>query len=145
MIKHGMELNPINTQAIIIGSLQNLKKIDWSSVPKISVNHLLINYASSVKYLGFTFSERFDSSNHVDAIIRKVNFSLSKISHCKRNIRSDAKWRIVRGVIDPIFDYGSIIYHGHGISGTMGDAKRIQIAHNNCIRYILCMTYCMGK
>lgn len=35
-----------------------------------------------------------------------------------------------------IFDYASIIYHGHSIHGTIDDEKRLQLAQNSCIRYI---------
>lgn len=136
MQNHGMQLNPDKTQTIIIGSRSNLGKIDMNDVPKIVVNGTHINYSSSVKYLGFTFNEIFDSSTHVAEVVKKVNFALSKVNHCKRSISPDAKSRIVNGVILPLFDYGSIIYHGYGLNGSRGDEKRVQIAHNTCIRFI---------
>lgn len=128
MIYHGMELNPGKTQAILMGSKTTLNEINLQNVPKITVNGSIINYQLSVKYLGYSFNETFDSSNHVGEIVKKVNYSLSKISHCKRFIPQNAKLQI--------FDYGSIIYRGHSLNGTGSDEQRIQIAHNNCIRYL---------
>lgn len=136
MSNHGLELNPNETQAILIGSRDQLTKINLSPVAKIRFNDQGINYSSSVKYLGYIFNEKFDSSDHVSELIKKVNFSLSKVNHCKRNIPLDAKLEIINGVIIPLFDYGSVIFHGHGITGTRADEKRIQVAHNKCIRYI---------
>lgn len=91
LIQHGMELNPKKTQAIIIGSQQNLGRVKQSDIPKIQVQCTKVEYSPSVKYLGFSFNENFESSDHVDEIIRKVNFSLSKINHCRRSIPADAK------------------------------------------------------
>lgn len=52
------------------------------------------------------------------------------------SMSTEAKIRIVKNVTGPIFDYGSMIYHGHGIHGTGDEEKRLQIAQNSCIWYI---------
>lgn len=136
MIKNGMALNPTKTQAIIIASEYIRNKISKLSMPKIKVGTAEIDYSNQVKYLGFHFNNNFDSKNHVDKIIQKVNFTLNKINHCKRNIPEHAKQEIINGVVLPIFDYGSFIYHGHRIYGTLKDQKRIQLAQNICVRFI---------
>lgn len=109
------ELNPGKTQAILIGSKHNLIKVKKLNSPKIRVNGTIIEFTTTAKYLGFTFNETFSSSNHVDEIIKKANFSLSKVNHCKRSIPPDAKLRIVNEVMLLLFDYASIIYHGYDI------------------------------
>lgn len=136
MLRNGMELNPCKKQTILIGNQRKFGKIDRATIPKISVNNVIINYSENVKYLGYSFNGGFDSSGHVGEIVKKVNFSLKKINHCKRYIPPDAKSRIVNGVILPLFDYGSMIYHGHGVHGTKNDERRIQVAHNAYIRFI---------
>lgn len=105
-----------------------MDKIDHSTIPKIHVGGFAIHYSPFAKYLGYTINNTFNSNNHVEY--------LSKIKRCKRNIPPDAKLRIINGVVLPLFDYGSVLYHGHKISGTNADEKRIQVAHNNCIRCI---------
>lgn len=79
MLQNGMQLNPEKTQAILIGSQQNLKKIEMQTVPMVRVNDLAIEFSTTVKYLGFTFNETFNSSDHVYDIIKKVNFPLVKL------------------------------------------------------------------
>lgn len=137
VLNHGMNLNPIKTQAILISTPANNAKIaDLDSIDKIIVDSTEILFCSGVKYLGFYFNNEFSSSDHINNIVRKVNFSLSKIAHCRRFAPKEAKIRIVKNVISPVFDYGSIIYHGHGIHGTGEEEKRLQMLQNSCIRYI---------
>lgn len=69
--------------------------------------------------------------------MKKVNFSVNKIKHCRKYLPKESKVQIVKGIIDPIFDYGSIIYHGFNIHGSANNEKRLQVAHNNCIRFVL--------
>lgn len=42
----------------------------------------------------------------------------------------------MRGVISPIFDYASMIYHGFGIYGTNEDESRLNVLMNTCIRLV---------
>lgn len=130
MTNHGLTLNPLKTQCIVIGSQHNLNGINYSN--RVTVSGIPINYSKTVKYLGYTFNQNFGSSGHVSEIVRKVNFSINKISHCKRSIPAFIKQKIINGVVLPIFDYGSIIYHGHGIHGTKNDEKRI----SGCTEYM---------
>lgn len=134
---HGMDLNPSKTQAILISTPRNIVFLDSrDDIHKIVVDSNIIEYSKSVKYLGYIFNNEFSSKDHTNGIIKKVNFSLSKIEHCRRYTPKDARIRIVKNVISPIFDYGSIIYHGHRVHGTGEEEKRLQIAQNSCLRYI---------
>lgn len=59
-----------------------------------------------------------------------------KVAHCRKYAPKVARIRIITNVIGPLFDYGSILYHGFGIHGSGLEAKKLQIAQNSCIRYI---------
>lgn len=86
--------------------------------------------------MSFHFNSNFNNKTHIDKLIQNVNFTLNKVKHCKRNIPEYAKSQIINGVILPIFDYGSFIYHGHGIHDTLKDQQRIQVAHTLCVRFM---------
>lgn len=133
----GMALNPLKTQAIVIGPKHLINKINFQDLPRIRVISTDIDFSQSVKYLGFLFNQNFDSRDHVDSIIRKVNFSLGNLRHARNKIPRGCKEQIVKGTIIPIFDYGSILYHGFGIHGSGQDEHRLQIAQNNCVRFVL--------
>lgn len=136
--KVGMQLNPDKTQAIIIGSPYNLRKIGTigNEIAKICVCDFEVPYSTTVKYLGYHFNETFTSKNHVNIISRNVNFALSKIRHCRRSVKEETKLQLVKGVICPMFDYASIIYHGFNIHGTGDDELRLNVLMNSCIRFI---------
>lgn len=136
MNNHGIELNSTKTQTMLIGTPSTLNKIYLSHIPKISVNNTEINYSHVAKYLGYTFNDNFNSTNQVNEIIRKVNFSNNKINHRKKSKPDHAKTTIIKSIIFPIFDYSAFIYHGHGITGTLSDQKRLQMAQNVCVRFM---------
>lgn len=111
---NGMQLNPSKTQTIITGSKWNHNKmnINVQNIKKIIVKTTQIEYSQSVKYLGFNFNMFFNSENQVNAIVKNVNFAMTKIRHCRNSVNLNTKLQLIRGVICPIFDYASIIYHG---------------------------------
>lgn len=133
-----MQLNPSKTQTAIIGSKHNQNKIkDYEqNIKKIRVKATEIEYAQSVKYLGFNFNSLFNSENQVNSIIKNVNFTLSKLRHCKNSVNTETKLQIIKAVVCPIFDYAAIIYHGHNIHGSGMDEMRLNVSMNSCIRYI---------
>lgn len=77
-----------------------------------------LKYSSIVRYLEYYFNENFTSENHVNQISKNVNFALSKIRHCRRSVKEGTKLVLIKGVICPMFDYASMIYHGCNIHGT---------------------------
>lgn len=134
---HGMRLNAGKTKSILISTPANNSKIkNFANLNKILVDDVEIPFDNEVKYLGFHFNNEFTSSNHTTNIIKKINFSLSKIASSRKFNPKPVRIRIVKGVIGPIFDYVSIIYHGYSIFGTCDDEKRLQRAQNPCVRYI---------
>lgn len=58
---------------------------------------------NEIVYFGYTKSE-------VNSIIKKVYFSLSGINHCRKNISQKSKLQMLRSMIFPLFDYGTILH-----------------------------------
>lgn len=95
--RHGMQLNPIKTKAMIIGNQKSVLIIKNSeNIPKINVCDLIIEYFDTLKYLGFNFNSEFSADTHVNSIIRNVNFVLSKINHCRGSLSTDIKLKLLR-------------------------------------------------
>lgn len=132
-----MKLNPVKTKSIIIGdkkSITTIKNLD--NISKIKVCDMDIEYSDLVEYFGFNFNSAFNSKTHINSIVKNVNFVLSKIKHSRGSLSTDIKLKLLKGVIDPFFDYCAIIYHGFGVHGTGGDQNRLRILYNSCIRYV---------
>lgn len=135
---NGMQLNPKKTQSIIIGSKHNLSQVipSTNDLPKIRVCSVDIEYTESVKYLGFRFNNYFNSETQVNSITKNVNFTLSKLRHCRNSVSMDIKLQLIKGIVIPMFDYASMIYHGFGIFGSNNDEARLNILMNSCIRFV---------
>lgn len=86
-----MQLNPIKTQATIIGSKYNVNKINQNGqqIPKIKGSSIEIDYSETVKYLGFHFNNQFSPSIQIEQISKNGNFALSKIKHCRKSVNSE--------------------------------------------------------
>lgn len=135
--RHGMQLNPIKTKAMLIGNQKLLSKIENSkNISKVKVCDLNIEYSNRVKYLGFNFNNEFSADDHVNSIVKNVNFVLSKINHCRSSLNTDIKLKLLKGVIDPFFDYCAILYHGFNIYGTGINQNRLRVLYNSCIRFV---------
>lgn len=134
----GLNLNTTKSKAMFIGSPQNLRKLNETinNIPEITVGNNKIEYVKKIKYLGFTFNENFSSDDHISSIIQKTNFSLSKIKHCRNSLPTKYKLQIFKSIINPLFDYCAIVYHDFNIHGTAYNTMRLQVAQNNCIRFI---------
>lgn len=58
------------------------------------------------------------------------------MKHCRGSLSTDIKLKLFKGVINQIFGYCAIIYHGFGVRGTEGDQNRLRILYNSCIRFV---------
>lgn len=133
----GMHLNSSKSKSIIIGNKRLISsRVNSNNLSKIKVCELKINYSDTVKYLGFNFNSSFNSENHVNVIIKNVNFVLSKIKNHRRSLSTNVKLKLLKGIIDPFFDYCAIIYHGYGVHGTGGDQNRLRILYNSALRFV---------
>ena len=95
-----------------------------------------MEYSESVKYLGFNFNNNSNSESHINSISKNVNFVLSKIKHCRKSLSTNIKLKLLKGVIDPFFDYCAIIYHGFDVYGTGKDKNRLRVLYNSCVRFV---------
>lgn len=136
MLSNGLQLNPSKTNAIIIGSEHLLSQINLKTIQQVCVDDNVIPFSSEVKYLGYFINENFNSKSQINNIIKKVNFSLSRINYIRNGILTNLKLKIVRSMIFPLFDYGAILHHGYNIYGTGNERYRLQLAQNSCIRFI---------
>ena len=63
--RHGLNLNPGKSQAIVIGYPQLLNKIQKSPLPKIHIRSIPIPFTNTVKNLGVIFDQHLSWSPHV--------------------------------------------------------------------------------
>lgn len=128
----GLSINAAKTKAIVFGSTYNLKKIQGMNIPKVQVDHCIVDFENSVKNLGLIMTNDLSWRDHVNYMNLRVNRALHFMnSRCKampKNIRKT----LVTSLIFPIIDYGCMSYNG--ITKVMND--KVDRWLNRGIRFI---------
>lgn len=128
-IKHGLKLNNLKTQTIIIHKKGSINTCD---VPKIRVNGVDIDFQNKVKNLGVIIDEHLTWNNHVSYICQRVYYALHRLYKFRTLTPINTRIRLVHCLILPIFDYCLFIFCNMSHS----NIDRLQMAMNNSIRYI---------
>lgn len=132
----GLKLNTSKSKVMIIGTKAQTDKINFETIPSITIGAEKLEYCKHIKNLGVIFDENMSFEKHNDAKIQKIYGNLNRIRHTKNCIPNYVKRDIATAIIDSIFNYGDIISYGWGIHGTNSDDDRLLIADNDKIRYI---------
>jgi hypothetical protein len=71
---------------------------------------------------------------HTNDVVEKVHFRLKRLATFRHVLKEDVKKNLVNSLIQPIFDYGDVVYltTTHSIC----NKDKLQKVHNNCIRFI---------
>lgn len=138
----GLQLNPMKTQAILISSPHVKRQLNDMEIPAISVMNSEVKYCEAVRNLGFTIDDVFSNQQHVKKVVRNVNFCLSRLAPMRRILRPDTKATIVKSIILPLFDFADVIYNEYDTHGSHSKSTRLEIALNDCIRFIRNLHYC---
>ena len=129
---HGFLINIPKTKAIILGSTQNLMRIDRSELNPVVVNGTVIPFVNSAKNLGVVLSDDLTWNSHISQIYSRVNFILYRLRYKGYNLSSQLKAKLVSALLIPHFDYACVVFHGL----TKYCAERLQVLLNITIRFI---------
>ena len=126
---HGLLLNVAKTKAILLGSTQNLMRIDRNELNPIIVNGTVIPFVNSAKNLGVVLSDDLTWNSHISQIYSRVNFILYRLRYKGYNLSSQLKAKLVNALVIPHFDYACVVFHGL----SKYCAKRLQVLINIAI------------
>jgi hypothetical protein len=133
--KFGLFVNPSKCQAIVIGSPQQLGKLNFNSIPAVEFNGTPIPYSKSVKDLGVYLDNTLSWRPQISEVSRKVVGSLHALNRLKHFLPIKTKILLVQTLILPIIDYGDVCYPD--LNGELLD--KLDRLLNNCIRFIFCL------
>ena len=105
-----LTLNSSKIVAIIFGSDQNLKLIDPTILPHISINGHTIEIVKSIKNLGVVLRENLNWNTHVARIASRVHGVLKRLRFRANFLSLNIKKQLVTALIFPHFDYCSLVY-----------------------------------
>ena len=108
--RFGVTVNPLKCQAIIIGSLRQLSRLDCDAVTPILFNNTIIPYSPHVKNLGLVIDRTFSWKPHVTEVSHKIIATLRSLCRFKNFLPTSTKIILVQCLILPILDYADVCY-----------------------------------
>ena len=130
---HGLLINPIKTQAIVIGSQRLLSRLSLVDLPQINVNGTSVTFSSTVKDLGLLIDQNLTWRPQVNEISRKLySRSIHSLKRLQNFISLQTKVYLCQTLLLPILDYGDVCYPDLN-EDLLTKLERLQ---NLCIRYI---------
>lgn len=139
--QYQLSVNPKKSEAIIISSRDNIKKIAYESISPIIYNNEIIEYSDTVRYLGYHMDREFSSTPQINIISKRIYCSLSQLYPLKYSLPTNIKLNMLKTLILPIFDYMDIIYHEFGTHGGGINATKLQRMFNSGIRFVYGLSY----
>ncbi|XP_072934958.1 uncharacterized protein [Epargyreus clarus] len=128
----GLRVNPLKTQAIIIGSRHARSLIDYSTLASVNVDGSLIPYSETVKDLGLLINSTLSWNAHVNEVSRRVHYSLHSIKCLQGVLPLKTKITLAQTLIQPIIDYADACY----LDATEELLNKLERLQNLCIRFI---------
>lgn len=132
----GLKINPTKTQAMIIGTKNNVKKAKELIGGKVSIAGEEIEYSTAVKNLGVFIDENLTWKKNITETIKKAYGTLHALNRLRHLLSLDVKKKLVQCLIMPYFNYCDTIQLNIPVS----ESGRLQKCLNSCVRYV-----CLSK
>ena len=106
----GLNLNPIKSQAILLGQQRLLTTIDMSILPNIIINNVTIPYTSSVLNFGLFLDSNLNWQTQVKHVCRKTFSILYSLRRLKKFLPIPLKQTLVQNLVLPHFVYCDVVH-----------------------------------
>jgi hypothetical protein len=128
---NGMCLNPAKSEVLVLGTRQQLEKID-SNVP-FRVAGAAITPATKIKSLGVVLDSNLTFDHHVGAVCKAAHYQIHALRHIRRTISTDLAKTIACCLVSSRLDYCNSLLYGMSAK----NIKRLQYAQNTAARVVL--------
>ena len=130
LIANKLTLNVIKTEFMLIGSRQRIATMTESM--NTLLNGISLNRVNCSKCLGVEIDEFLTWDTHIASVSKKVSSGLSIMTKIKPFIPISSLLNIYQSIVEPYFDYCSIVWNG------IGDnlADKLQKLQNRAARVI---------
>ena len=132
-LNNSLKLNEGKSVFIIIGSKQNILKINKLKLPEIVINNKSIERKTVVKNLGILFDENLSWDAEINKCISSGYGKLKQAFRFKNFLTKESKKLVVQSYILSQFNYSSIILQNLN----KAQSDKIQKFQNTCVRFIL--------
>ena len=134
-----LSLNLIKTQAMVVGSRPNLKKISDKKLqpPTFVIDDSQIEIVEKAKYLGVQLDQHLVWDEHARYVCTKVSRALGFLKYAKKLLPQETLSHIYRGIVEPYFRYCSSVW------GSCGETRllTLQKLQNRAARIVTNSSY----
>ena len=111
-----LSLNLIMTQAMVVGSRPNFKKISDKKVqpPTFVIDDSQIEIVEKAKYFGVQLDQHLVWDEHARYVCTKVSRALRFLKYAKKLLPQETLSHIYRGIVEPYFRYCSSVWGSCG-------------------------------
>ena len=102
MLTHRLKINDSKTEFILLGTKQQLEKINIS---EISVGRASVKAVSKVKNLGVIFDSNMTMQQNVNQICKKGYYELTKIRQIRKYLDERAAESVIHAFVTSHMDY----------------------------------------
>ena len=125
-----LTLNILKTEYMLIGSRQRIATVTESL--DLSINGISLKKVNCSKCLGVELDEFLSWDSHITSVCKKVSSGIGVIKKIKPFIPSRSLINIYQSIVEPYFDYCSIVWNGI----SEGLAEKLQKLQNRAARII---------
>jgi hypothetical protein len=130
---NGLKLNIEKTKLICLGTKLRVTFIK-NQIREYPIKFMdqTLQFEENVRNLGIIMDENLTWTAHTNDVVKKVHFRLKNLSTFRHVLKEDIKNNLVKALIQPLFDYGDVVYY----NSFQYNKTKLQKAQNNCIRFI---------
>mgnify|MGYP000126220249 CR=1 FL=1 len=129
MIKDKLKVNDSKTEFILIGTRQQLAKVD---IKGLVVGDATINPVTAVKNLGSWFDENMNMGCHINNMCKTLSFHLYNIRRIRKYLSKDSTRTLVHAFITARIDYCNGLLYGL----TAARLNKLQRIQNSAARLV---------
>ncbi len=125
-----MKLNDDKTEFLIIGTRQQLAKMNYD---EIKVGDTLIKCADSAKNLGVIFDKNMGINKHISNTCRKGFYHIRNIAKIRNYLDQKSTETVIHAFVTSILDYGNSLLYGINAN----HMQKLQRVQNAAVRVVL--------
>jgi Reverse transcriptase (RNA-dependent DNA polymerase) len=109
-LENGMQLNPSKSEAILVGTSAQIKKVNLDRT--IHIADIPVELSDSVKIIGVTIDSQLNFNKHVINICRDSNYHIRALRHIRPVLDHETANRLACSIVNTRLDYCNSLLMG---------------------------------
>ena len=130
LLQNGLCLNPDKSEAILVGTSSQLKKVEQESV---TVADCMIPFKSTIKNLGVIIDSNLSFDQHIDATCRSAQFHIRALRHIRGLLSTEVAKCVAASIVGSRLDYCNGLLFG----ATSKNLRKLQLVQNTAARVVV--------